>query len=417
MNRKRPSRRVRGLSRTAALAAFALLGSVGLAAVAAAPSGASAKGHAVGKADTSQKSKPTTTASLASLEKTLQGYVSGAPSGQTLSESGSTLMYPLWEEWQAPSKVASGLPTPPVAISPAATGSGTGISEAVSGAVNIGASDAFLSGTELTGPPAMLNIPEVISAQVLIYNLPSLANKHLKLTPTIVNDLYNGAITNWDNKLIAKANPGVTLPNQKVIPVRRSDGSGDTFLITSYVWYGDKTSWNHAAPYYGPQTAYAEWPTVAGELAEKGTTGIISGVNSNVGAIGYVGVSYLAETNADHLGYAALENGTGHFEIPDAATVAAEVSSFTHFPTSGAINLIYSKVASAKFGYPDVNFEYAIVQKNQPNSTDLAAVKALLAWGMDPKDGASSGFLGPIDFKPMPASAIAGAIGLLKELT
>ena len=75
----------------------------------------------------------------------------------------------------------------------------------------------------------------------------------MKFTPTILNDIYDGAITNWDNKLIAKVNPGVTLPDQTIIPVRRIDWSGDTFIFTSYLWYGDKTSWNHASPYYGPQ--------------------------------------------------------------------------------------------------------------------------------------------------------------------
>ena len=92
-------------------------------------------------------------------------------------------------------------------------------------------------------------------------------------------------------------------------------------------------------------------------------------------------------------------------------------SSFHHFPADGAFNLVFSKVKSARFGYPIVNFEYAIVQKNQPSATILAAVRAMLAWGMDTKYGAQTGFLNPINFKQMPVNAIAGAITLLKSLT
>jgi phosphate transport system substrate-binding protein len=398
---------MRGRFVSVALSTFALVGSVGLAAAVAAPSGAASKGHRV----TGSKKK-STAPSLVKLESQLSGIISAGPgSGTSITEAGSSLFYPLFEEWSG----ASGVP---VKLNPNAGGSGKGISEAAAGTVQIGASDAFLSSTQRSGPPALVNVPVVVSAQAVCYNLPGLpASTHLKLTPTIINDIYDGGITNWNNKLISKANPGVKLPNQKIIPIRRIDSSGDTFLFTSYMFYGDKSSWNHAAPYYGPQLVYSSWPSVSGELAESGNSGMVTALNANVGGIAYVGVSYLSSINSDHLGQAKMENGSGNFELPDGATIAAEISSYGKFPSTGALNLVFSKVKAARFGYPIVNFEYAIVNPSALSANQLAGVKALLAWGMDPADGASSTYLNPIDFKALPTSALAGAIALLKSLS
>ena len=344
MNFPRPGRRPRSRVVSGAVAAFALVGSIGLAAAVAAPSGAAAKAH--------KTKSSSSTPSLSKLESELSGIISANSGGASLNEAGSSLFYPLFQEWSG----ASGLP---VKLNPAAGGSGKGISEAAAGTVQIGASDAFLASAQRTGPPALVNVPVVVSAQAICYNLPSLgANVHLKLTPTILNDIYDGAITNWDNKLIAKVNSGVTLPNQTIIPIRRIDSSGDTFIFTSYMWYGDKTSWNHAAPYYGPQLIYSSWPSVSGELAENGNGAMVTTLNNNVGGIAYVGVSYLDQINNDHLGQARIQNGSGNYELPDGATIAAEISSYGKFPTDGALNLVYSKAKSARFGYPIVNFEY-----------------------------------------------------------
>jgi phosphate transport system substrate-binding protein len=406
----RSARRTRGRFVSGALAGFALVGSIGLAVAVASPSGAAANSHKSTKTTNHKKTK-STTPSIATLESELKTIINAGPGpGTTLNEAGSSLFYPLYQEWAGASNL-------PVKLNPAAGGSGKGISEAAAGTVQIGASDAFLAGSQRTGPPALVNVPVVVSAQAICYNLPSIpASTHLKLTPTILNDIYDGAITNWSNKLIAKANPGVTLPNQTIIPIRRIDGSGDTFLFTSYMWYGDKTSWNHAAPYYGPQLSYASWPSVNGELAENGNAAMVTALNANVGGVAYVGVSYLASINGDHLGQAKILNGSGNYELPDGATISAEISSYGKFPSDGALNLVFSKAKAARFGYPIVNFEYAIVAPSELSSTQLAAVKAMLAWGMDPADGASSTYLNPIDFKPLPPSAIAGALTLVKSL-
>ena len=157
------------------------------------------------------------------------------------------------------------------------------------------------------------------------------------------------------------------LPDKAIIPVRRVDSSGDTFIFTSYLYYGDRSSWTRQSQYDGPQLIYSAWPYVDNELAESGNSGIEAAVEANPGAIGYLGISYLpsAVFASPPLGYAALENGSNHFVLPTPGAIEAEVAAYPTIPGDGAISLIDSH--KAPNGYPIVNFEYAIVQENQPN--------------------------------------------------
>ncbi len=396
-------RRRLGRARVMGVAALTLASTLGVGMVFVAPGGATAKHPSASRSPRAT----TTTPTLAQIETELSALEALPATGAgTLTEAGSSLFYPLFEEWEAGH--------PPASLNVAAGGSGKGQSEAMSGTINIGASDAFLPTSDLQG--GILNIPVVISSQVMAYNVPGIpAGKHIFLTPGIVNDIYDGAITNWNSPRIAKINSGLTLPNLTIVPVRRLDSSGDTFLFTSYLYVGDKHSWNHLARYSGPSLYYAAWPNVTGELAESGNTGVLAAVKATTGAIGYLGISYVPTATAEGVGYAALQNGMGHFILPTARGVEDEVASYTRIPSDGAISLIYSK--SAPLGYPDVNFEYAIVLQHQATVTLKDAIQATLAWAMDPRAGAAPSFLGPVLFKPLPVSAMAVAVKLLKSIT
>jgi phosphate transport system substrate-binding protein len=386
-------RRRLGRARVMGIATVVLATALGLGAIVATPGGA-ATSHTSTQAE----------AALASLEAL-------APSSPTtLTEAGSSLFYPLWEEWAAA--------TPPVPVTPGKGGSGLGQSEAVNGTINIGGSDGFLPLATMTGPPAMLNIPVVVSAQAVVYNLHSIpAGKHLQLSSAVLDGIYSGKIKRWNSKLIAALNPRVKLPNKPIIPVRRVDSSGDTFIFTSYLYYGDRTSWTRQSPYDGPQLIYSAWPYVDNELAVSGNSGIEAAVQANPGAIGYLGISYLpsAAFGSPPLGYAALENGSNHFVLPTPGAIEAEVAAYPNIPADGAISLIDSH--KAPNGYPIVNFEYAIVQENQPNVKTEDEVKAELAWAMDPQHGATATFLNPVDMRPLPPNALNASINLLNEIS
>jgi phosphate transport system substrate-binding protein len=132
------------------------------------------------------------------------------------------------------------------------------------------------------------------------------------------------------------------------------------------------------------------------------------------GCIAYIGISYLNSSASAGLGEAELQNGKGNFELPTPATINAEVSSFKQVPSNGTLSMVYSK--SAPLGYPIVNFEYAIVLKSQPSAATAQAIQAFLAWGMDPRGGASSSTLYPVHFQPLAPNAMAVAINLIKSI-
>jgi phosphate transport system substrate-binding protein len=372
---------------------------------------ASSSGAATAMKTKHPKHRSTPTVTFAQVEPQLTTLEALSTTGAaTLTEAGSSLFYPLWEEWAGAN--------PPVKLNPAAGGSGLGQSEAESGIVDVGASDAFLPPSELAATPKVLNIPVDVSAQAVVYNVPGVPiTTNLKLNASILNNIYDGAITKWNAAPIAKLNPGVALPDLTIVPIRRSDSSGDTFIFTAYLFYGDKTSWTHLPTFDGASLYYATWPTGASnELAEKGNSGLLAAVTSTTGGIGYLGGSYLPKAEATGtLGYAALENGSGNFELPTLATVEDEVSSFKNIPADGAISLIDSKTATD--GYPIVNFEYAIVLQQQSSTVTANAIKATLAWAMDPRDGSATTFLSPLLFNPLPANALAVAAKLVESIS
>ncbi|MBW4024964.1 MAG: phosphate ABC transporter substrate-binding protein PstS [Proteobacteria bacterium] len=163
--------------------------------------------------------------SLAAAGLALPGVVGVAQAASvTILETGSSLLYPLFNLWvQGYSKV-----DPSVRITTQSTGSGTGIAQAIAGIAQIGASDAYMAGPQVKKNPDILNIPLAISAQNIVYNLPGLNGQNLKMSGPVLAGIYSGKITSWDDKAIADINPGVNLPKHAIIPIHRTDGSGDT---------------------------------------------------------------------------------------------------------------------------------------------------------------------------------------------
>lgn len=342
-------------------------------------------------------------APVSALEKSIEALETPPSGSVTLTEAGSSLFYPLWAEW------ASSYPHSSVSIQAAAGGSGAGISGANNGVDNIGASDVYVSPTQVAS--GLLDIPEVVSAQTVNYNIPGLKSSvHLKLNPTVLNAIYTGQITTWNNSQIAALNKGVKLPSIPIVPIRRSDNSGDTFLFTSYIYNGDSSSFLSNGP-----NLTVSWPSVTGELAENGNTGVLQTCQVTAGCIAYIGISYLNTELSHNIGYAALENGKGNYEVPTSATISNEIASFKNIPASGGINMVFSKGAPA--GYPIANFEYAIVKQSQASATTAQAIKAVLAWGIDPNGGSKASLLGPVHFRGLPANAAQIAVNLIKSIS
>ncbi|HEV2377506.1 MAG TPA: phosphate ABC transporter substrate-binding protein PstS [Streptosporangiaceae bacterium] len=319
---------------------------------------------------------------------------SPAPGHATISETGSTLLFPLMGTWAT----AYHQQFPNISITTAGTGSGKGKAEASAGKVDIGASDAYLSSGELVQNPALVNVPLAISAQQVNYNLRLPANVHLKLDGQVLAAMYQGKITTWNDRAIAALNPGVALPATRVVPLHRSDSSGDTFLFTSYLSTHDP-AWNTAIG-YGTTVA---WPNVSGALAEKGNKGMVAGCQATPGCVAYAGISYLSTALADGLGEAQLANTFGQYVLPTAATIQAAVQSFVSAtPPNETISMVDGPASG---GYPIVNYEYAIVSTRQRSAATARDIKAFLHWAITTGNGA--GFLGQVRFEPLPKSVVS----------
>jgi phosphate transport system substrate-binding protein len=311
---------------------------------------------------------------------------------EPITETGSTLLFPLISSWAtAYQKLYSQL-----TITTGGTGSGTGITDAATGTVDVGASDAYLSNAERAANPNLVNIALAISAQQINYNLPGV--KHLKLDGTVLAEIYSGKITKWNDPAIKALNPGVTLPAMTIVPLRRLDSSGDTFLFTSYLNAQDPSVW----PASNVSTTVS-WPQVPGETSETGNGGMVAGCAATKGCIAYIGISYLAKTQAAGLGDAELKNAAGHFVPIDTATIAAAAAAQTgKTPADETQSLINGPGPNA---YPIINYEYAIVNKKQPDATKAEDIRAFLHWAVHSGQSAST-FLDAVDFQPLPSSVV-----------
>jgi phosphate transport system substrate-binding protein len=313
------------------------------------------------------------------------------PAG-TITETGSGLLYPLARTWAS----AYHQQFPGVTVTTASTGSGKGIALASAGRADIGASDAYLSSGDLVKNRALLNIPLAISAQTVIYNLPRLSqHSHVKLNGAVLAGIYDGTITRWNDPAIAGLNRGLHLPAIKIVPVHRSDSSGDTFLFTSYLSTQDQ-QWNNTIGY----GTTAAWPQVPGAIPASGSVTTMHACESAPGCVSYNGISYLSQALAGGLGEAALANSVGRFTLPAAGAIQDSVGSFVSItPPNETISMIDGPSVS---GYPIVNYEYAVVSTRQPDAGKASTIRAFLKWVITTGNAAS--YLNAVGFQPLPAS-------------
>jgi len=322
------------------------------------------------------------------------GFIIAAPAvlaaDVTITETGSTLLLPLFEIWVADyTKTHSG-----VAITTSGTGSEAGIQQVISGAVDIGASDAYMSDAQIRQTPDVMNIALAIAAQTINYNLPGLATAHLKLDGPIIAGIYTGRVRSWDAPQIAALNPGVPLPHHAIIPVHRGDGSGDTFMLTQFLSFSTP-SWENDRGY---STTIA-WPEVPGGVAVTGNQGMVDAIQATPYAIGYVGISFSDAIAAAQLGTAALKNSDGRFVLPTKETVTAGAASLgARTPPDQRLSLAF---APGETSYPLVTYEYAVVSKNQRDPATAGAIRKFLLWCIEPSEDKAD-ILDRVHFIPLP---------------
>lgn len=334
--------------------------------------------------------------SLAAIALILVSACSGS-SGTKLLETGSSLVYPLMNGWVAAYQKTH----PTIQITTQSTGSGTGIAQAVSGVAQIGASDAYMSDGQLV-QGKMLNIPLAISAQQINYNIPGLNTSHLNLSGPVLAGIYSGTIKMWDDAQIKALNAALAakLPHETIIPVHRTDGSGDTFIFSQYLAFSTP-SWKNG-PGFGTSIS---WPPVPTAVGANGNPGMVQTCQNTKYSIAYIGVSFLNQTNSAGLGFAALQNRAGAFVLPTDATISAAANIMSaKTPADERISLIFAPGANS---YPIVNYEYAIVNPKQANAQVASDLTTFLNWAIDPTGGNSATYLNPVHFIALPAAIVA----------
>jgi phosphate transport system substrate-binding protein len=336
--------------------------------------------------------------SLVSVALTGCGTTGGNSTGETMLQgAGATFPNPLYQKWFAEyNKI-----TPNAKFDYQSIGSGGGIKQITAKTVDFGGSDAPMKDDELKAAPGeILHIPTVLGAVVVTYNVPSLKTD-LKLTPEAIAGIYLGKITKWNDTAITSSNPGVTFPDTTITVVRRSDGSGTSFVWTDYL---SKVSpeWKSSIG----AGAMVNWPNVG--LAAKGNEGVTGQVKSTPNSLGYVELIY-AEQNK--LPYAWVKNSAGEFVKPSLESVtAAAASAAGQMPDDLRISITNSP---GKDAYPVSSYTYFLVYKNQDNEAKGKALVNFLWWAIHDGEKMTKDLL----YAPLPQEVAVKAADKIKSIT
>ena len=269
----------------------------------------------------------------------------------TLNASGATFPQPFLNA----TIIAYNSIKPNVQINYQGGGSGKGITDLTNKVVDFACSDAALSTSQRTAAPNVLHIPETIGAITVGYNLPGI-DSGVKLSGTVLADIFLGTITKWNDPAITALNPGLTMPDQTIAVVHRSEGSGTTKWFTTYLSLVSST-WSSQI---GANTT-VQWPVGTGQ---SGNSAVAATVMSTPYAIGYIELAYALQNNVP---VAALQNPAGNFVLPSLASTTAAAASL---PTSGLPtgDQSWSSVAILNApgdqAYPIVNPTYMLVYKD-----------------------------------------------------
>jgi phosphate transport system substrate-binding protein len=341
--------------------------------------------------------------SVASATSAASAPNTGAPapaSAQlTLNGAGATFPKPLYDVWfQTYTEKYSN-----VQFNYQAIGSGGGIKGITEQTVDFGASDAAMKDEELGKLPAgstMLHIPTALGAVVVIYNLPGVTE--IMLDGETVGSIYAGKITKWNDPKIAALNSGVSLPDQAILVVHRSDGSGTSNAFTAYL-NAASTDWQATGAGEGKEV---KWPV--GQGAEK-NDGVAAGVKNTPGAIGYVELQYAAQAK---LTSAKLKNADGNFVAGSTAGVtAAANAALSKFPADFRQAPIINGPGAAT--YPIASYTYLLVYRDQKDKDKGADIVSFLGWALTDGQAMEEG----LGFAPLPAGVQQKAIAAVHTIT
>ena len=316
-------------------------------------------------------------------------------SAATVTESGSSLVYPLVVKWSQTYSDA--------AVQPHSTGSGKGINLVQIGQINIGASDAPMTSSQYGAAKQQpIQIPWALSATGVGYHIPGVGYG-LRLNGTLLAEIFSGKVKTWNNKAILRLNPKYAKALRKagnITPVVRSDGSGDSYAFQHYLTVAGGKAWSYSYS--------TSWGSPVG-TGENGNSGVAGEVATNKGTIGYISAYYLIN---QHITTAAVENAAGNFEFPNSKNIANAAASNSTISGQGSGFAGVSIVDPSKkyrIAYPISTYTYAIANPGQANAS---TIKSFLDWATT----AGQAYGAALDFVPLPAKIRTADAALINKL-
>jgi len=280
---------------------------------------------------------------------------------QKLTGAGATFPYPIYSKWFSEYSAAH----PGVEINYQSIGSGGGIRQVTAGLVDFGASDGPMTDEQLAASKVkLIHIPTVLGAVVPIFNVPGVSN--IRFSGEVLSDIFLGKIESWNDPRIAKDNPGVNLPNQKIIVVHRSDGSGTSYIFTDYL---SKVNTDWAS---GPgKGASPAWPTGVGGKGNEGVAGL---VRQLPGALGYVELIYALQ---NHISFGEVKNPAGNWLKASIEGVTEAAASIKKMPADYRVSITNAPGANA---YPIASFTWLLIPVKAADPAKGKVLKDLLSW-------------------------------------
>lgn len=319
----------------------------------------------------------------------------GSASAETnLNGAGATFPNPIYQKWFSEYHNAH----KDVQINYQSIGSGGGIQQLTSGTVDFGASDGPMTDEQLSKVSGkVLHIPTVLGAVVPTYNINGVSGE-LKFTGDVLADIYLGKIKNWNDPRLAKANPGVKFPDEDIVVVHRSDGSGTTYIFTDYL---SKVSsgWKDKV---GKGTS-VNWP--AG-LGGKGNEGVSGMVKQTEGSIGYVELIYAV---SNKMSYGTVQNAAGTFVKASLESVTAAAGSMKDMPEDFRVSITN---APGKDAYPISSFTWLLVPAEWADAGKEKAFVDFLTWMVDKGQTMTSA----LEYAPLPKNVAAKVKARIKEV-
>jgi len=299
---------------------------------------------------------------------------------QKLTGAGATFPYPIYSKWFTEYSAAH----PGVEVNYQSIGSGGGIKQFCSGLVDFGASDMPMTNDMISGcKEKLVHIPTVLGAVVPIYNVPGVND--LRFSGPLLADIYLGKVTNWNDPAVAKDNPGVKLPDQKIIVVHRAEGSGTSFIFTDFL---SKVNKDWAS---GPGASSAPgWPV---GVAGKGNEGVAGLVRQVPGTIGYVELIYALQNK---MSFGAVQNASGNWVVGSIAGVT-EAAAGIKMPADYRVSITNAPGANA---YPISSFTYLLINTHLADAAKEKVIRDMLSWMI--KDG--EGEVSALSYAPLPES-------------